>query len=350
MRKLSIISLILPIFFFVASLTGPASKTGGELFFNVYLENDRDGTGRINYCLNDVKDFNRYVRFRFRSASPREASLRYVYVLIKSEAYPWGIIKNPAVYSKAEVGGDFARFVSSQRSYHERGRDPFFLNRITYKACDGAYLHVEVEMPSKSSVLAGKIKTGQPPVQYSNLPEFVRTPDQAKLVLRFAENLLREKLNLVVFYPVEITLASRRDLEKKKNQLGANLSGYCKTPSFSLDMPHRFYHHVYYLKDQPRNEFLAGICHELTHAWQYENCPPQDDYLAEGLAQWVEWKVLNWLGDRRGAAKLLSTKDPHYIKGFRFVRELELEYSSARVPGRIRGMREIPEKYKTPQK
>lgn len=54
----------------------------------------------------------------------------------------------------------------------------------------------------------------------------------------------------------------------------------------------------------------AAVCagllaHELTYAWQAEHCPQQSSQLREGLARWVQRRMLLQLGQTRLARRLV---------------------------------------------
>lgn len=72
---------------------------------------------------------------------------------------------------------------------------------------------------------------------------------------------------------------------------------------------------------------LAVVSHELTHAWQVDNCP-MDQRLVykEGFAQWVAYKVMLNKGYTDEANLLLSSKDPVYGEGLRFMINVEAYY------------------------
>lgn len=74
---------------------------------------------------------------------------------------------------------------------------------------------------------------------------------------------------------------------------------------------------------------LAVLCHELTHAWQIDNCPlDQRLVYKEGFAQWVAYKVMLTRGYTDEANILLSSRDAVYGEGLRFMINVEAYYGA----------------------
>lgn len=63
--------------------------------------------------------------------------------------------------------------------------------------------------------------------------------------------------------------------------------------------------------------FMAVFAHEFTHAWQSENCPRQSLELMEGLARWVQRKILYELYDDNAATELDQCPLAGYGPGLR---------------------------------
>ena len=60
-------------------------------------------------------------------------------------------------------------------------------------------------------------------------------------------------------------------------------------------------------------EFYTAAVHELTHAWNSSNCPPQDRSVNEGLSKWMEFMACMSVGNRARAGIILrdsSVRDP----------------------------------------
>lgn len=150
--------------------------------------------------------------------------------------------------------------------------------------------------------------------------EIVDTPKKLQLVLIKAKTILAGHINLKLSRPVLVQLADTETLDQLSedseyagNTIGAFVpcgsKGICGT--------------VYLLKEQACDEVLATLLHELTHAWQMENCPVQSPELAEGFARWVEYKGLQYAELYLLADRLLQVRDPWYGLGLHKWLELE---------------------------
>ncbi len=72
-------------------------------------------------------------------------------------------------------------------------------------------------------------------------------------------------------------------------------------------------------------DFYTAAVHELTHAWNSSNCPPQDRSVNEGLSKWMEFMSCMALGNRRKAGRILyesSVRDPIEYKVVQHLMEL----------------------------
>jgi hypothetical protein len=69
--------------------------------------------------------------------------------------------------------------------------------------------------------------------------------------------------------------------------------------------------------------FASIAAHEHTHAWQWEHCPGQTLQLKEGLARWIQLKVLLDLGHKNRAHELIMDECPVYGEGLRLCIQLE---------------------------
>ncbi len=70
--------------------------------------------------------------------------------------------------------------------------------------------------------------------------------------------------------------------------------------------------------------YTEGVmAHELTHAWQSTEAPQQDRTVTEGFATWVQYHVLQHIGDPSDADQLTYRSDIDYGKGLHFFLDLE---------------------------
>jgi hypothetical protein len=68
----------------------------------------------------------------------------------------------------------------------------------------------------------------------------------------------------------------------------------------------------------------AVLAHELAHAWQAENCPPdQGPRLREGFAEWVAWKLLEGVPGGEGERTVIAGRSDEYGEGYRVFAEIE---------------------------
>lgn len=83
-------------------------------------------------------------------------------------------------------------------------------------------------------------------------------------------------------------------------------------------------HCVFVVKDLPRGRFKAVYAHELVHAFEREaGLLTGQRVLREGLARWVEYKLLLAEGAEREAAKVLNLSRWSWGRGVRVVLALE---------------------------
>ncbi|HPZ06674.1 MAG TPA: LIM domain-containing protein [Candidatus Eremiobacteraeota bacterium] len=84
---------------------------------------------------------------------------------------------------------------------------------------------------------------------------------------------------------------------------------------------------IFVLNGLSYEKTLSVLSHELTHAWQIENCPlDQSLLLKEGFAQWISYKVMINKGFRKEAELLLKIDDPVYGEGLRYILNVEAYY------------------------
>lgn len=79
------------------------------------------------------------------------------------------------------------------------------------------------------------------------------------------------------------------------------------------------------LEGLPRCRLIETIAHELAHAWQRENSPPDQDLrLKEGFAQWVAAQALRKYRCTQALA-VLEARPDFYGQGYRELKRLERE-------------------------
>lgn len=105
------------------------------------------------------------------------------------------------------------------------------------------------------------------------------------------------------------------------------------------------YHNVYIMTDLNRDKFFGVSVHELTHAWQMENAPKdQELVIKEGFASWVAYKILQMDGAYISANEIHNMADPVYGVGFKLMLDLEKAYGANGLIEKMKTMRRAGEK------
>ena len=166
----------------------------------------------------------------------------------------------------------------------------------------------------------------------------INSEESANKVFEKAKKTLSSRLNMNLHYPMEIKLVSGKELDEmiKGSPYSGNVTGL-----------HTFKngkHIMYMMTNVGKDDFYGTLCHEMTHSWQLENCPPdQSLVLSEGLAVWVEVKVLYWDGAYYMVNQInQNLGDPVYGVGYRFVQKVEDKYGEKNVLNAIKAMKDIP--------
>jgi hypothetical protein len=122
---------------------------------------------------------------------------------------------------------------------------------------------------------------------------------------------------MAVGYPYVVDLVSPQDLDK---MAPATYKGM----EVGLYKFEQTYHHIYMINDLAVDDFLGTVAHEFAHAWQTENCPPnQNIVIKEGFADWVAYKVLQMDGAINASNNIFYRVDPVYGKGFKIILQVE---------------------------
>jgi len=130
---------------------------------------------------------------------------------------------------------------------------------------------------------------------------------------------LKSEFGIYIDHSIELRLVRTDQLE----QLGTEKSTKGRRRGLFECKSQCNYYTIYMLYGLTENAFQAVAAHEYTHAWQSENCPPdQTELLTEGLARWVEYQVYKKIGDFHAAKMIETDNDPVYGKGFKKIREI----------------------------
>lgn len=142
----------------------------------------------------------------------------------------------------------------------------------------------------------------------------------AKKLLERVKLVLLDRFDIEVKCPIVVELVK----EDKRWDYGFSWFAESLGKYKSYDFIDEKYHMIYILSGLKRERFKAILAHELTHAYQRENdLFMKNKLFKEGLARWVEYKILLQEGEEDEARKLLKIK--HWIYGKGITRFIELE-------------------------
>jgi len=165
---------------------------------------------------------------------------------------------------------------------------------------------------------------------------FAQNKLSADDLLSKAQNFLASKFNMTFRYPIRVSFVAGVELDKilgDSPYKGGEVGLYKFTGGVNQ---------VYLLKDYNYDLTYGCLCHELTHAWQKENCPNQSLTLKEGLAKWIEYKALYYDRAYTYANQINQyLADPVYGVGYRFIQKLEDKYGEAKVLSVVKGLKDI---------
>lgn len=95
-------------------------------------------------------------------------------------------------------------------------------------------------------------------------------------------------------------------------------------------------------KGLPAATCTALLAHQLTHAWQQENCPEQSPQLSEGLACWIERRMYLSLGRKDRADAMVRNPDHIHGDGLRLMLHLEERVGTANLLKKVRTLNDFP--------
>jgi hypothetical protein len=156
------------------------------------------------------------------------------------------------------------------------------------------------------------------------------THDQLAYVYKDAITQL-SAMGLVITRPVDnLTIMDARTLETSyrstKNPEYVPSGGVGGFYSFSVNLQGTA-SRIFVLNGLSYERALSVVSHELTHAWQVDNCPRDQRLLfKEGFAQWIAYKVMLNKGYTKEAGYLLESHDPIYGEGLRYMLNVESYY------------------------
>jgi hypothetical protein len=152
---------------------------------------------------------------------------------------------------------------------------------------------------------------------------------KANRLLGEVRQLLFNDFGLSVEHPVivEIEALGRRDLRDALHHRRGSLGKYRMQ-----DMGKGSAHCISIVGGLGAERFKALLAHEIAHAWLREkNLLTGDRVMREGLARWVEYKVLLKLGRKNEAGKVRGIRLWSYGRGIRRFLDIEERVGEAKV-------------------
>jgi len=172
-------------------------------------------------------------------------------------------------------------------------------------------------------------------VNADDIPSVINKQEDAMKVFQNAKDTLEFRMGMVFKKPFEVKLVTGEEMDEITRG-----SPYHKSV-VGLHFYRDGKHYIFMLKDVGKDMFYGTMCHEMTHGWQDENCPNQSIRLKEGLAMWVEVKVLRWSGAYTLASRKHRVADPIYGVGYKFILEVEDKYGEKGVLPYIVNLKDI---------
>ena len=139
---------------------------------------------------------------------------------------------------------------------------------------------------------------------------------------------LDSKMGIRIKHDIKYSLQGKDFLKTKSKDMHGDLNGlfYRKGDDYN----------IYVLYGLRKKDLIGAIAHEITHAWQAENCSENlqlEDL--EGFAQWVAYYTLIYFDYKRFARNMLSGNSV-YATGLRKMLEIEKHGGSEAVFDYIR--------------
>ncbi len=176
--------------------------------------------------------------------------------------------------------------------------------------------------------------TGQSDFQFysSEIADFDAVTDllHAKMLRREVENYLNKTFGITIQKPVVLELYSGAsfDLRGIIMELNGNLGRYHYDRLKNREMIHL----VYLKKGLPRERFKAVLAHEMIHAFcREQDIMPTDRYGREGLARWVEHRILKDMGQKAEARKIEKIRTWKYGRAVQNMFALEKKVGTSGV-------------------
>lgn len=170
-----------------------------------------------------------------------------------------------------------------------------------------------------SLLIAGHLTTESLAKPTSDPYQLIDSQALARDVLQKVQGQLSSFFNMSLRTPVEIHLVEGKEMDRLLGQSpyhGAEIGLYTGITNGK--------HQIYVMKGWAR-DYASGItAHELTHAWQQENAPfNQEQVIKEGFASWIEYQYYDKIGAYSYAQRTKQQSDPVYGVGMQAMLDAE---------------------------
>ncbi len=175
------------------------------------------------------------------------------------------------------------------------------------------------------------------PADSANM-KMINTQEELTPLITKTKNILAADFNIFLRLPIKIMLLTGSQMEEYQKQKGIEIGLY----SWGKDG-----HEIRLLAGMNEDDLTATLAHEMTHAWQRENCTPaQGIVIQEGFARWVEYKVLDKIGAYIQANNVKESTHPTYRPGFIKMCEWEDEVGAKSLVQKIRKVNSLDDNIK----
>ncbi len=160
--------------------------------------------------------------------------------------------------------------------------------------------------------------------------KIIKTDSDLADVYKESQAIMLRDFGMALRLPVKTQVVSAKKLDEMYGGIyrGAEIGLYRYTSSG---------HEIYIMEDQEKDAAMGTLIHEMTHAWQTECCPRnQETTVKEGFACWVQYKCLDKIGAYILANSIKQQADPIYGVGFKKMLEWEDKVGEKQLPIRIR--------------
>jgi hypothetical protein len=171
-------------------------------------------------------------------------------------------------------------------------------------------------------------RLGDPPNPYQRITDQA----QAAEILAQVRAKLQTLFGMTVSVPIDLHLVEAKEMD-------ALFGGPYHGAEIGLYRRRGGNHEIYVMKDWSRDMCSGIMAHEFTHAWQSENCPPnQSQVIKEGFARFVEAKYYDSIGAYASVAEIQAVGDPVYGVGYKTMLAWETKWG---VPGVVKLVQHI---------